>query len=225
MTPAITVVIADDQAMVRAGFAALLDAEPDITVLAQAADGRAAIAAVRRHRPDVALLDVRMPELDGLAAARELLADGRGHRPRIVMLTTFDLDDYVYAALRAGVSGFVLKDASPQALAEAVRVAAAGDALLAPSITRRMIARFADRRPPDARDAGRLAELTGRERDVLRLIARGRSNGEIAADLVIAEETVKSHVGRLFAKLGVRDRAQAVVFAYESGLIRPGSQS
>jgi DNA-binding NarL/FixJ family response regulator len=132
----------------------------------------------------VALLDVRMPELDGLAAARELLADGRGHRPRIVMLTTFDLDDYVYAALRAGVSGFVLKDASPQALAEAVRVAAAGDALLAPSITRRMIARFADRRPPDAR-----------------------------------------HAGRLFAKLGVRDRAQAVVFAYESGLIRPGSQS
>ena len=222
MTRPIGVVLADDQAMVRAGFAALLDAEPDITVLAQAANGREAIAAVRAHRPEVALLDVRMPELDGLAAARALLAGDVAHRPRIVMLTTFDLDDYVYEALRAGVSGFVLKDATPQALADAVRVAAAGEALLAPSITRRMIARFVERRPPGAAVAGRLAGLTGRERDVLRLIARGRSNTEIAADLVIAEETVKSHVGRLFAKLAVRDRAQAVVFAYESGLIEPG---
>jgi DNA-binding NarL/FixJ family response regulator len=139
------------------------------------------------------------------------------------MLTTFDLDDYVYEAVRAGVSGFVLKDAAPDKLAEAVRVAAAGDALLAPSITRRMMARFGERRPPGAREAGLLAALTGRERDVLRLIARGRSNAEVAAELVIAQETVKSHVGRLFAKLGVRDRAQAVVFAYESGLVEPGS--
>jgi DNA-binding NarL/FixJ family response regulator len=176
---------------------------------------------VRAHRPDVVLLDVRMPELDGLAAARMLLS-GSGHRPRIVMLTTFDLDDYVYAALRAGVSGFLLKDAPPQALAEAVRVAAAGDALLAPSITRRMIARFAERSPASPRDAALLTRLTVRERDVLRLIATGRSNAEIAAELVIAEETVKSHVGRLFAKVGVRDRAQAVVFAYESRLVEPG---
>jgi DNA-binding NarL/FixJ family response regulator len=218
----IGVLVADDQAMVRAGLAALLDAEPDIAVLAQAADGAEAVALARAHRPDVVLMDVRMPGVDGLAAARTLL-DGGGARPRIVMLTTFDLDDYVYEALRAGVSGFLLKDAPPDKLAEAVRVAAAGEALLAPTITRRMIARFAERRPPGEREARRLARLTARERDVLRLIARGRSNAEVAADLVIAEETVKSHVGRLFAKLGLRDRAQAVVFAYESGLVRAGS--
>ena len=219
----ISVLIADDQAMVRAGFAALLGAEPDITVLGEAADGAQAIRAVRAVRPDVVLMDVRMPELDGLAAARALLADGAAHRPRIVMLTTFDVDDYVYEALRAGVSGFLLKDATPEALVEAVRVAAAGDALLAPSITRRMIERFAARRPATRRDAQRLVGLTGRERDVLRLIARGLSNAEIAGDLVIAEETVKSHVGRLFTKLALRDRAQAVIFAYESGLVEPGS--
>jgi DNA-binding NarL/FixJ family response regulator len=219
----ITLVVADDQAMVRAGFAALLDAEPDLTVVATAADGEQAVAAAREHRPDVVLLDVRMPRLDGLAAAAALLADGAAHHPRIVMLTTFDLDDYVYEALRIGVSGFVLKDASPQALADAVRVAAAGEALLAPSITARMIARFAQQRPTSSGDALRLAGLTARERDVLRLIAAGRNNGEIADDLVIAEHTVKSHIGRLFAKLGLRDRAQAVVFAYESGLVRPGS--
>jgi DNA-binding NarL/FixJ family response regulator len=218
----IGVVIADDQAMVRAGFAALLAAEPDITVLGQAADGAQALALAREHRPDVVLLDVRMPGVDGLAAARELLADGAGHRPRVVMLTTFDLDDYVYEALRVGVSGFLLKDGPPHALADAVRTAAAGDALLAPSITRRMIARFAERRPPAARQAARLAGLTVRERDVLRSVARGLSNAEVAAELVVAEETVKSHLGRLFAKLGLRDRAQAVVFAYESGLVEPG---
>ncbi|MHA6624173.1 response regulator [Pseudonocardia sichuanensis] len=218
----IRVLVADDQAMVRAGLAALLDAEPDLAVVGEAADGVQAVTAVRALRPDVVLMDVRMPELDGLAAARTLLADGAVHRPRIVMLTTFDVDDYVYEALRAGVSGFLLKDATPEVLAEAVRVAAAGDALLAPSITRRMIERFAARRPATRRDAQRLAGLTARERDVLRLIARGLSNAEVAADLVIAEETVKSHVGRLFAKLALRDRAQAVVFAYESGLVEPG---
>ncbi|MEJ3651764.1 response regulator transcription factor [Actinomycetes bacterium KLBMP 9759] len=219
----ITLVVADDQAMVRAGFAALLDAEPDITVLAQAADGEQAVAAAREHRPDVVLMDVRMPRMDGLAAAAALLTGSATHRPRIVMLTTFDLDDYVYEALRIGVSGFVLKDASPQALAEAVRVAAVGDALLAPSITARLIERFAGQRPTTTRDAARLAGLTARERDVLRLIATGRNNAEIAADLVIAEHTVKSHIGRLFTKLDLRNRAQAVVFAYESGLVRPGT--
>jgi DNA-binding NarL/FixJ family response regulator len=223
VTAPIGVLVADDQAMVRAGLAALLDAEPDIAVLAQAADGAEAIALARAHRPDVVLMDVRMPGVDGLAAARTLLADGAAHRPRVVVLTTFDLDDYVYEALRAGVSGFLLKDAPPDKLAEAVRVAAAGDALLAPSVTRRMIARFAARRPAGGREVRRLAALTARERDVLRLIARGMSNAEVAAALVIAEETVKSHVGRLFAKLGVRDRAQAVVFAYESGLVEAGS--
>ncbi|MCO1655081.1 response regulator [Pseudonocardia humida] len=222
MSAPIGVLVVDDQAMVRAGLAALLDAEPDIAVLAQAADGAEAVALARAHRPDVVLMDVRMPGVDGLVAARALLT-GHGHRPRVVMLTTFDLDDYVYEAVRAGVSGFVLKDAPPDKLAEAVRVAAAGDALLAPSITRRMMARFGERRPVGAREAGLLAALTARERDVLRLIARGRSNAEVAAELVIAQETVKSHVGRLFAKLGVRDRAQAVVFAYESGLVEPGS--
>ncbi|WP_308190413.1 response regulator transcription factor [Pseudonocardia sp. TRM90224] len=215
--------LADDQAMVRAGFAALLDAEPDITVLAQAADGDQAVAAVREHRPDVVLMDVRMPRVDGLAAAATLLAPGEAYRPRIVMLTTFDLDDYVYEALRIGVSGFMLKDASPQALADAVRVAAAGDALLAPSVTARMIARFAQQQPPRSRDAARLAGLTTRERDVLRLISAGHSNAEIARDLVIAEHTVKSHVGRLLTKLDLRDRTQAAIFAYESGLVRPGS--
>ena len=219
----IGVVIADDQAMVRAGFSALLDAEPDLQVLGQAADGREAIEVVRERRPDVVLMDIRMPVLDGLAASRELLADGARYRPKVVVLTTFDLDDYVYEALRAGATGFLLKDAPPAALAEAVRVAAAGDALLAPSVTRRMIARFAARRTPPVRETARLAGLTVRERDVLRLIARGLSNAEVAAELVIAEETVKSHVGRLFAKLDLRDRAQAVVFAYESGLVVPGS--
>ncbi|WP_219417753.1 response regulator [Pseudonocardia nigra] len=218
----ITVLVVDDQAMVRAGFVALLAAEPDLTVVGDAADGVQAIAAARAERPDVVLMDVRMPELDGLAAARELLG-GDGYRPKIVMLTTFDVDDYVYEALRHGVSGFLLKDAPSEALAEAVRVVAAGDALLAPSITRWMISRFAARRPTTRRDAQRLAGLTVRERDVLRLIARGRSNREIADDLVIAEETVKSHVGRVFAKLDLRDRAQAVVFAYESGLVEPGT--
>lgn len=218
----VTVVIADDQAMVRAGFSALLDAEPDLQVVGQAADGREALTVVGEQRPDVVLMDIRMPGMDGLAAARELLA-GAGHRPRIVVLTTFDVDDYVYEALRAGVSGFLLKDAPPAALADAVRVAASGEALLAPSVTRRMIERFAARRTPPARQTARLAGLTVRERDVLRLIARGWSNSEIADDLVVAHETVKSHVGRLFTKLDLRDRAQAVVFAYESGLVEPGN--
>ncbi len=222
MNDVISVVVVDDQAMVRAGFAALLDAEPDITVLGEAADGREAVAVVRDRRPDVVLMDVRMPVLDGIAATRELLADARDHRPRVVVLTTFDVDDYVYEALRAGASGFLLKDAPPDVLATAVRTVAAGDALLAPSVTRRMIERFAAHRPPSRAETARLAALTSRERDVLRLIARGLSNREIAADLVVAEETVKSHVGRLFAKLHLRDRAQAVVVAYESGLVEPG---
>jgi DNA-binding NarL/FixJ family response regulator len=221
-TPAIGVVVIDDQAMVRAGFTALLEAEPDITVLGDASDGVHAVDLVARVRPDVVLMDVRMPGVDGLAATRALLAPGRAHRPRVLVLTTFDVDDYVYAALQAGASGFLLKDATPRELADAVRVVAAGDALLAPSVTRRMVEHFVARRPASERERLRLAGLTARERDVLRLLAGGRSNQEIAAELVIAVETVKSHVSRLLAKLDLRDRVQAVAFAYESGLVRPG---
>ena len=217
----ISCLIADDQAMVREGFGALLAAQPGITVAGLAADGAEAVRLARRARPDVVLMDVRMPVLDGLAATRELLAAGDG--PKVLMLTTFDLDEYVYEALRAGASGFMLKDAPAAELVHAVRVVAAGDALLAPSVTRRLIADFTRRpRPAGPRPRGPLAELTPREAEVLTLIARGLSNAEISATLVIAEQTTKTHIGRILMKLQLRDRAQAVVFAYESGLVTPG---
>ncbi|WP_405799678.1 response regulator [Streptomyces sp. NBC_01506] len=221
----IRVIIVDDQAMVRAGFAALLSAQADIDVVGEAPDGRQGIDVSRRTHPDVVLMDVRMPEMDGLAAARALLDPPVGvvHRPKVLMLTTFDVDDYVYEALRAGASGFLLKDAPPADLISAVRVVAAGEALLAPSVTRRLIADFAQQRPAPRKDRSlRLKGLTPRETEVLELIARGLSNQEIADHLVLAEQTVKTHIGRVLAKLGLRDRAQAVIFAYESGLVAPG---
>lgn len=225
----IRVIIVDDQAMVRAGFAALLAAQSDIDVVGEAADGRQGVELGRRTHPDVVLMDVRMPEMDGLAAARELLdpggpEDAVAHRPKVLMLTTFDVDDYVYEALRAGASGFLLKDAPPADLIAAVRVVAAGDALLAPKVTRRLIADFAQRPAPRRIRARRLKGLTPRETEVLELIARGLSNQEIANHLVLAEQTVKTHIGRVLAKLDLRDRAQAVIFAYESGLVTPGDR-
>ena len=227
MTECISCLIADDQAMVREGFGALLAAQPGITVAALAADGAEAVTLARRTRPDVVLMDVRMPVLDGLAATRELLQASRGEpAPRVLMLTTFDLDEYVYEALRAGASGFLLKDAPAAELVHAVRVVAAGDALLAPSVTRRLIEDFASRPRPQSQRQQDIqvaaARLTPREAEVLTLIARGMSNAEISASLVIAEQTTKTHVGRILMKLGLRDRAQAVVFAYESGLVTPG---
>ncbi|EWS79802.1 response regulator [Brachybacterium phenoliresistens] len=219
----ISVLIADDQGMVRAGFAALLDAQEGIRVLAQAADGREAVAAAARLSPDVILMDVRMPELDGIAAVRQILDPHRpsAHAPRIIMLTTFDIDDYVYEALQAGASGFLLKDAAPEELVRAVRLVAAGDALLDPSVTGRVIAHFAAQKPRPPRAGAILAQLTDREREVLVRMARGMSNAEIAADLFIAEQTVKTHVGKLLAKIGARDRVQAVIFAYDTGLAAP----
>ena len=221
----ISVLIADDQAMVRAGFAALLDAQEDVRVVGQAADGAEAVSLSARLNPDVVLMDVRMPELDGIAATRRILGPGypAAHVPRILMLTTFDIDDYVYDALEAGASGFLLKDALPEDLVHAVRVVAAGDALLAPSVTRRMIEHFAARRPRAGRATAILRELTDREREVLTLIGRGRSNAEIAAELFISEQTVKTHVGKVLAKLGARDRVQAVIFAYDAGLVEAAS--
>ncbi|MFI8080454.1 response regulator [Kitasatospora sp. NPDC086009] len=221
----IRVIIVDDQAMVRAGFAALLGVQSDIDVVGDAADGAQALEVCGRTHPDVVLMDVRMPVMNGLEAARRLLdpAVPGAHRPKVLMLTTFDVDDYVYEALRAGASGFLLKDAPPADLIAAVRVVAAGDALLAPSVTRRLIEDFARTRPARRRDPKlRLNGLTPRETEVLELIARGLSNQEIAAGLVLAEQTVKTHIGRILAKLDLRDRAQAVVLAYESGLVTPG---
>ncbi|WP_285026940.1 response regulator transcription factor [Plantibacter sp. ME-Dv--P-122b] len=215
----IDVLIADDQAMVRAGFAALLDAHDGIRVTGQAANGAEAVTLSARLDPDVILMDVRMPELDGIEATKRILGPGypAAKVPRIIMLTTFDIDDYVYDALQAGASGFLLKDALPEDLVHAVRVVAAGDALLAPSVTRRMIAQFAAQKPRASHGTARLAELTEREREVLVLIGHGRSNSEIAATLFIAEQTVKTHV----AKVGARDRVQAVIFAYDTGLVAP----
>ncbi len=220
----IKVLVVDDQAMVREGFAALLAAQPDIVVVGEAANGAEAVTACRRDQPDVVLMDVRMPVLDGLAATQKILsgAPAGAALPRVLVLTTFDLDDYVFGALRAGASGFVLKDAPAAELVHAVRVIAAGEALLAPSVTKRLIADYANRGRPDPGQAVALRELTPRETDVLRLIAHGDSNQEIAERLVLAEQTVKTHVSRVLAKLGLRDRAQAVVFAYESGLVIPG---
>jgi DNA-binding NarL/FixJ family response regulator len=213
--------------MVREGFAAVLAAQPGLEVVGQAADGAEAVRLTQHVHPDVVLMDVRMPVMDGLQATREILttAADPAHRPRVLMLTTFDLDDYVYEALRAGASGFLLKDATAAELIHAVRVVAAGDALLAPSVTRRLIADFA-RRPRESFPApATLGGLTQRETEVLRLIAAGLSNNEISDALVIAEQTTKTHVGRILAKLGLRDRAQAVVVAYETGLVTPGGYS
>jgi DNA-binding NarL/FixJ family response regulator len=217
----IRVVVADDQAMVRDGFAALLDAQPGITVAGRAGNGQEALDLARRTRPDVVLMDVRMPVMDGLVATRRLLE--HGDAVKVLILTTFDLDDYVYEALRSGASGFLLKDASAADLVAAVRVVAAGDALIAPSVTRRLIADFARQRPPERPRPDALAKLTPRETEVLTLIARGNSNAEITATLVLSEETVKTHVSRILGKLGLRDRVQAVVLAYECGLVQPGA--
>ncbi|WP_371529387.1 response regulator transcription factor [Streptomyces sp. NBC_01283] len=221
----IRVIIVDDQNMVRSGFAALLAAQSDIDVVGEAPNGKVAIEVSRSTHPDVVLMDVRMPEMDGLIATRALLDPPPGvvHVPKVLMLTTFDADDYVYEALRAGASGFLLKDAPTADLISAVRVVAAGDALLAPSVTRRLITDFAKQRPRNDQ-ALRLNGLTPRETEVLALIARGLSNQEIAERLVLAEQTVKTHIGKVLSKLDLRDRAQAVIFAYESGLITPGEQ-
>jgi len=217
----ITVVLADDQALVRAGFRALLDGEDDIAVIAEAADGEEAVEAVRRHRPDVVLMDVRMPRTDGLRATARVTADPALSRTRVIVLTTFELDEYVFGALRAGAAGFLLKDVEPADLLEAVRVVAAGEALLAPRHTRRLIEAFVSQGGP-AVDDGPLQELTAREREVLGLVGQGLSNAEIAERLVLSPLTAKTHVARLFMKLGARDRAQLVVVAYETGLVRPG---
>jgi DNA-binding NarL/FixJ family response regulator len=216
----IRVVVADDQALVRGGFRLILDAQPDIEVVGEAADGVEALERARALRPDIVLMDIRMPALDGLEATRRLLADT--DPPRVLMLTTFDLDEYVYDALRAGASGFLLKDVRPEQLADAVRVVAAGDTLLAPTITRRLVEQYLRRPRPGAGIATALNSLTDRELDVLRLVARGQSNQQIADTLFLGESTVKTHLTHLFAKLDLRDRAQAVVLAYETGLIQPG---
>jgi DNA-binding NarL/FixJ family response regulator len=218
------VVIADDQTLVRSGFRMILNAS-GIPVVAEAADGREAIAAVLKHRPDVVLMDIRMPEMDGLEATRQILASRPGQDMRIIILTTFDLDQYVYAALAAGASGFLLKDVSPEHLVAAVQLVRTGDALLAPSITRRLVERFAPRGPVSTgrtldRDT---SSLTPRELEVFSLIARGLSNHELAAALTLSEATVKTHVARILSKLNLRDRVQAVVLAYEAGLVSPGA--
>ena len=216
----IRVVIADDQGMVRSGFSVLLNAQPDIEVIAEAVNGQEALAHAAGLRPDVILMDVRMPVLDGLQATREITA--LPDPPKILVLTTFDLDDYVYEALRSGASGFLLKDASAGELANAVRLVAGGDALLAPGVTRRLIAEFARMGAPRGPSRKTLQDLTERETEVLALVARGLSNAEIAGRLVVAEQTVKTHVSRVLMKLGLRDRTQAVVLAYETGLVQPG---
>jgi DNA-binding NarL/FixJ family response regulator len=215
----IRILIADDQELVRTGFRVVLDAEPDLEVVGEAADGFAALDAAETLHPDVVLMDIRMPNLDGIEATRRIAAGGE--LPRILILTTFDLDDYVYEALRAGASGFLLKDARADDLRQAVRMVASGDALLSPAITRRLIESYTRRPPPTVHPAP-LAELTPRELEVLRLVARGLSNADIARELVVGDATIKTHVARIFSKLDLHDRAQAVVLAYESGLVQPG---
>jgi DNA-binding NarL/FixJ family response regulator len=219
--PPIRVMLADDQKLVRAGFRSILDGEDDITVVAEAGNGAEAVRIAAQTRPDVVLMDVRMPVLDGLEATRRIVADPQLSDVRVVILTTFDLDDYVYTALKVGASGFLVKDTDPIELIHGVRVTARGDALLAPSVTRRLIAEFATRikLPPPSRD---LEQLTEREREVMTLVAAGLSNDEIATRLVVSPATAKTHVSRVLTKLGARDRAQLVVLAYESGMVRPG---
>ncbi len=216
----VRVVIADDQGMVRSGFTTLLNSEPDIEVIGEAVNGQEAVTCAGQLQPDVILMDVRMPVLDGLQATRQITA--MAGAPKVLVLTTFDLDDYVYQALRWGASGFLLKDASARELADAVRVVAAGDALLSPGVTKRLIAEFARMGAPHGPNRKRLDNLTERESEVLALVARGMSNAEIAARLVVAEQTIKTHVSRILMKLGLRDRTQAVVLAYETGLVQPG---
>ena len=209
-----TVVVADDQGMVRSGLISLLEGDPDVTVVGEASDGAQAVAVVRRTDPDVVLMDIRMPELDGLSATRQLVA--HGVRSRVLVLTTFDLDEYVFEALRSGASGFLLKDAPAEDLLRAVRVVSRGDAVLSPAVTRRVIEEFAASRPAARTEPS--PELTPRELEILRYLGRGLSNAEIAADLVLSESTVKTHVSRVLLKLGLRDRVQAVIYAYECGL-------
>jgi DNA-binding NarL/FixJ family response regulator len=218
----VRILIADDQALVRAGFKMILDAEDDLDVVGEASDGAEAVAMANDLEPDVVLMDIRMPELDGIEATRRIIA-AAGERPvRVLMLTTFDLNEYVYEALRAGASGFLLKDVPPEQLAEGIRIVAGGEALLAPSITRRLIEEFAEVAPAIPEAPPGLDELTARELEVFKLIARGLSNAEIASELVVSETTVKTHVARMLMKLGLRDRVQAVVLAYESGVAIPG---
>ena len=219
----IRVLVADDQTLVRAGFRVLVESAPDLEVVGEAGDGVEAVELARRELPDVVLMDIRMPRMDGLEATRRIVALDRAEGIRVLVLTTFDLDEYVYAALRAGASGFLLKDTPPADLLAAIRVVAAGDALLAPGVTRRLIAEFARRPEPSAVTPAALAALTDREREVLALVARGLSNAEIAELLVVSGATAKTHVSRVLAKLHARDRAQLVMLAYETGLVTPGS--
>ena len=218
----IRVLLADDQALVRGGLRKIVDGEPDMSVVAEAADGADAVDAAARAKPDVAVLDIRMPRMDGIEATRRIV-DRAGDGVRVLILTTFGLDEYVYEALRAGASGFMLKDAPPEELVEAVRVVATGAALLSPAVTRTVIEEFARRSPAAVTPPREVEELTDREREVLTLLTRGRSNAEIAGDLFVSEATVKTHVAHLLMKLGVRDRVQAVIYAYESGLVQPGA--
>ncbi|WP_055618686.1 response regulator [Streptomyces phaeochromogenes] len=217
----IRVLLADDQRLVRAGFRSILEDQDDIEVVGEAADGQAAVSACRALRPDVVLMDIRMPGTDGLEASREIARDERLASVKVVILTTFDLDDYVYGALRAGATGFLVKDTEPEELLQAVRVAARGDALISPSVTRRLIAEFASRVTSPRADP-RLDALTAREREVMQLVAAGLTNDEIAARLVLSPSTAKTHVSRIMSKLGARDRSQVVVLAYESGMVSPG---
>ena len=219
----IRVLVADDQTLVRAGFRVLVESAPDLEVVGEAGDGVEAVELARRELPDVVLMDIRMPRMDGLEATRRIVALDRAEGIRVLVLTTFDLDEYVYEALRAGASGFLLKDTPPADLLAAIRVVAAGDALLAPSVTRRLIAEFARRPEPSAVTPAALAALTDREREVLALVARGLSNAEIAELLVVSGATAKTHVSRVLTKLHARDRAQLVMLAYETGLVTPGS--
>jgi DNA-binding NarL/FixJ family response regulator len=217
----VRVLICDDQALVRGGFRAILDARPEIEVVGEAENGAQAVALAERRHPDVILMDIRMPVLDGIEATRKLVADGS--QARVIVLTTFDLDEYVHAAIRAGASGFLLKDVTPAKLVEAIGIVAQGDALLAPSVTRRLLERFAATLPVGDQSGDALAELTAREIEVLRLLAGGLSNAEIAAELVVTEATVKTHISSVLRKLGLRDRVQAVIVAYQTGLVGLGS--